>query len=98
MIRLNTVYLTLALPCLALPCLANILKFKLTNLKNKYYIKSFPYDILILYLIMYLSLKLLNIKIFIRLVKYNFHYLNLIINQNKIFLNQRLNIKIKGVQ
>ena len=58
MIRLNTVYLTLALPCLALPCLANILKFKLINLKNKYYIKSFPYDILILYLIMYLSLKL----------------------------------------
>ena len=69
----------LALPCLALPCLANNLNFLFNLSKNQYYIKSFSYDFLILYLIIYL-IKLLNIKIFKRLFK-SYNHFSLIINQ-----------------
>ena len=85
-----TIFLTLALPCLALPCLAlpclaNNLNFLFNLSKNQYYIKSFSYDFLILYLIISLSL---NIKIFRQLFKYSLNF-NLIINKKNF---------IKGVQ
>ena len=69
----------LALPCLALPCLANNLNFLFNLSKNQYYIKSFSYDFLILYLIISL-IKLLNIKISRQLFKYSLNF-NLIINK-----------------
>ena len=81
MIKIYIVFLTLALPCLALPCLANSLNFLFKLSKDKYYIKSFSYDFLSLYLITYL----LNIKIFRQLFKF-YSYFNLIINKiNKLF-------------
>ena len=61
----------LALPCLALPCLANNLNFLFNLSKNQYYIKSFSYDFLILYLIISL---LLNIKISRQLFKYSLNF------------------------
>ena len=69
----------LALPCLALPCLANNLNFLFNLSKNQYYIKSFSYHFLILYLIISL-IKLLNIKIFKRLFK-SYNHFGLIVNQ-----------------
>ena len=69
----------LALPCLALPCLANNLNFLFNLSKNQYYIKSFSYNFLILYLIISL-IKLLNIKIFKRLFK-SYNHFSLIVNQ-----------------
>ena len=75
MIKINiyTIFLTLALPCLA-----NNLNFLFNLSKNQYYIKSFSYDFLSLYLIIYL----LNIKIFRLLFKFYSNF-NLIINKNK---------------
>ena len=70
----------LALPCLALPCLANNLNFLFNLSKNQYYIKSFSYDFLILYLIISL---LLNIKISRQLFKYSLNF-NLIINKKNL--------------
>ena len=67
--------------CLALPCLANNLNFLFNLSKNQYYIKSFSYNFLILYLIISL---LLNIKIFRQLFKYSLNF-NLIVNKNKKF-------------
>ena len=75
----------LALPCLALPCLASNLNFLFNLSKNQYYIKSFSYDFLILYLIISL---LLNIKISRQLFKYSLNF-NLIVNKKNF---------IKGVQ
>ena len=69
-------------PCLALPCLANNLNFLFNLSKNQYYIKSFSYDFLILYLIISL-IKLLNIKIFRHLFKYSLNF-NLIINKKNL--------------
>ena len=83
--KIYTIFLTLALPCLALPCLANSLNFLFNLSKNQYYIKSFSYDFLILYLIISL---LLNIKIFRQLFKYSLNF-NLIVNKKNF---------IKGVQ
>ncbi len=71
MIKIYTVFLTLALPCLA-----SNLNFLFNLSKNKYYIKSFSYDFLSLYLIV----SSLNIKIFRQLFKF-YSYFNLIINK-----------------
>ena len=79
MIKIYTIFLTLALPCLALPCLANNLNFLFKLSKNKYYIKSFSYDFSSLYLIV----SLLDITIFRQLFKF-YSYFNLIINK-KLF-------------
>ena len=84
MIKINiyTIFLTLALPCLA-----NNLNFLFNLSKNQYYIKSFSYDFLSLYLIIYL----LNIKIFRLLFKFYSNF-NLIINK-KFFIKEVNNVK-----